>query len=36
MCSDAANAPEKAGIKLIEEHVPGLYSLRSIAYIAVR
>ncbi|MBC8444535.1 MAG: hypothetical protein H8D77_00250 [Chloroflexi bacterium] len=33
MRSDAANAPEKAGMKLVEEHVPGLYSLRSIAYI---
>ena len=35
MRSDAVNAPEKAGIKLIEEYVPGLYSVRSIAYIVV-
>jgi protein-S-isoprenylcysteine O-methyltransferase Ste14 len=35
MRSDAANAREKAGMKLIEEHVPGLYSLRSIGYIVV-
>jgi len=32
---DAANAPEKTGMKLIQEYVPGLYSLKSIAYIAI-
>lgn len=31
----AANTREKAGMKLIQEYVPGLYSVRSIAYIAV-
>jgi protein-S-isoprenylcysteine O-methyltransferase Ste14 len=35
MRSDAANAPEKAGMRLIEEYVPGLYSVRSIAYMVV-
>jgi protein-S-isoprenylcysteine O-methyltransferase Ste14 len=35
MRSDAANAPERTGFKLIKEHVPGLYGLRSIAYIVV-
>ena len=35
MRSDAANAPERAGMKLIKEHVPGLYGLKSIAYIIV-
>jgi protein-S-isoprenylcysteine O-methyltransferase Ste14 len=34
MRSDAANAPGKTGMRLIKEHVPGLYSLKSIAYIA--
>jgi protein-S-isoprenylcysteine O-methyltransferase Ste14 len=33
MCSDPASAFDKEGMELIEEHVPGLYSLRSIAYI---
>jgi protein-S-isoprenylcysteine O-methyltransferase Ste14 len=35
MTSGAAQAPEKTGIKLVEAHVPGLYSLKSILYIAV-
>jgi protein-S-isoprenylcysteine O-methyltransferase Ste14 len=35
MRSDAANAREKAGMQLVEEHVPGLYSLWSVAYIVV-
>ena len=35
MASGAAQAPQKTGIKLIEAYVPGLYSPRSIAYIAV-
>ena len=34
MCSDAANSSGKTGIKLIEEYVPGLYSLGSVAYVA--
>jgi protein-S-isoprenylcysteine O-methyltransferase Ste14 len=33
MRSDAANVPDGAGMKLVEEHVPGLYSFGSIAYI---
>ena len=33
--SDAVNAPGNTGMKLIEEHVPGLYGLKSIAYIVV-
>jgi protein-S-isoprenylcysteine O-methyltransferase Ste14 len=35
MISGAAQAPEKTGMKLIEAYVPDLYSLKSIAYIAV-
>jgi protein-S-isoprenylcysteine O-methyltransferase Ste14 len=35
MTPGAAQAPEKTGMKLIEAYVPDLYSLRSIAYIAV-
>jgi len=35
MTSGAAQTPEKAGMKLIEAYVPDLYSLKSIAYIAV-
>jgi protein-S-isoprenylcysteine O-methyltransferase Ste14 len=33
--SDVANASMKAGLKLVEAYVPGLYSVRSIAYIVV-
>ena len=35
MASDMAQAPEKTGMKLVEAHVPGLYSLKSIVYIVV-
>ena len=35
MRSNAANARQKTGMRLIEEHVPDLYSLRSIAYMLV-
>ena len=35
MTSDMAQAPEKTGMKLIEAHVPDLYSFKSIAYIAI-
>ena len=35
MTSGAAQAPEKAGVKLIEAYVPDLYSFKSIVYIAV-
>jgi protein-S-isoprenylcysteine O-methyltransferase Ste14 len=35
MISDDSQAPEKTGMKLIEAYVPDLYSLKSIAYIAV-
>jgi protein-S-isoprenylcysteine O-methyltransferase Ste14 len=35
MTSGAAQTPEKAGMKLIEAHVPNLYSFKSILYIAV-
>ena len=35
MRSDAANTPGKTGMKLIKEHVPSLYSLRSITYILI-
>lgn len=30
-----AHAPEKTGMKLIEAHVPGIYSFKSIVYVAV-
>ena len=35
MCADAAAPAGETGMKLVEEHVPGLYSLRSVVYIAV-
>jgi protein-S-isoprenylcysteine O-methyltransferase Ste14 len=35
MTSNVAQASGKTGMKLIEAHVPDLYSLKSIAYIAV-
>jgi len=35
MIPGAAEAPEKAGMKLIEANVPELYSPKSIAYVAV-
>jgi protein-S-isoprenylcysteine O-methyltransferase Ste14 len=35
MTSGAAQAPEKAGVRLIEAYVPDLYSFKSIVYIAV-
>jgi len=35
MRSDMTHAPKKTGMKLIEEHVSGLYSFKGIAYIAV-
>jgi protein-S-isoprenylcysteine O-methyltransferase Ste14 len=35
MTSDIAQAPEKTGMKLVEAYVPGLYSLKSIVYMAV-
>jgi protein-S-isoprenylcysteine O-methyltransferase Ste14 len=35
MRSGAANARGKTGMKLVEEYVPGLYGVRSIAYIVV-
>jgi protein-S-isoprenylcysteine O-methyltransferase Ste14 len=35
MTLEPAQAPEKTGWKLIEAHVPGLYSLKSIVYITV-
>jgi protein-S-isoprenylcysteine O-methyltransferase Ste14 len=35
MTSDMAQVPEKTGMKLIEAHVPDLYSFKSIVYIAV-
>ena len=34
MAPDTAQAPEKTGMKLIEAYVPGLYSLKSVAYVA--
>ena len=34
MSSDGADAPGKTGMRLIEQHVPSLYSLKSIATIA--
>ena len=34
MSSNGADAPGKTGMRLIEEHVPSLYSLRGIATIA--
>jgi protein-S-isoprenylcysteine O-methyltransferase Ste14 len=35
MTLGAAQVTEKTGLKLIEAYVPGLYSLKSIAYVAV-
>jgi protein-S-isoprenylcysteine O-methyltransferase Ste14 len=35
MTSGMAQAPEKTGMKLIEAYVPGVYSFKSIVYIAV-
>jgi protein-S-isoprenylcysteine O-methyltransferase Ste14 len=35
MTAGATQAPEKTGWKLIEAHIPDLYSFKSIAYIAV-
>ena len=35
MTSDIAPVPEKTGMQLIEAHIPGLYNLKSIVYIAV-
>ena len=34
MCPDAAHLPGKTGMKRIEDHIPRLYSLKSLVYIA--